>query len=144
MTAYCTTEDLESYVLSAYMTSAEALHPGIRARHIAQVSTEIDEALAALYQVPLDPIPATVNRVCAVLAVSRVVGEITTLVTEDGSTKNEWIPLQTLAKQCQADLQAMRAGKSGYGLDGSERTEQSVIVLAGKPLFGDRFWREKY
>ncbi len=144
MTAYCTSEDLESWVLPAYLTKAEELRPGIRARHIAQVSGEIDEALAPLYQVPLVPVPATVKRVCAVLATYRVLGEITTLVTEGGTTKDEWIPLQAQDKQARADLDAMRAGKAGYGLDGYERTEQSVIVLADKPLFGDRFWREKY
>ncbi len=144
MSAYCTVDDLESYVLAAYMTSAENLRPGIRARHIAQVSAEIDEALAPLYQVPLVPVPATVRRVCAVMAAYRVIGEITTLVTEEGTTKNEWIPLQSQDKQARADLAAMRAGKSGYGLDGYERVEQSVIVRAGRPVFGDRFWRERY
>jgi len=144
MSAYCTTDDLESYVLPAYLTSAEGLRPGIRARHIGQVSAEIDDALAPLYQVPLSPIPATVNRVCAVLAAYRVIGEITTIVTEDGTTKNEWIPLQGLEKQARTDLDAMRAGKSGYGLDGYELVDRAVIVKSGRPIFGDRFWRERY
>lgn len=144
MAVYCQSADLESYVLPAYVTSAEALRPGITDRHIAQVSAEIDDALAPTYVTPLSPVPATVSRVCAVLAAYRVIGEITTLVTEDGTTKNEWIPLQTLAKQSQTDLQAMRAGKSGYGLDGYELVDQAVLVRAGKPIFGERFWREKY
>lgn len=144
MTAYCESSDLEGYMLPAYMESAEQLRPGGRDRHIAQVSAEIDEALAPLYRVPLDPVPATIRRVCAVLVAYRVIGEITTVVTEEGTTKNEWIPLQSQVRQAQADLAAMREGKSGYGLDGYELADQAVVVRADRPLFGNRFWRERY
>ena len=144
MATYCTPEDLESYVLPAYMVSAEELRPGVRGRHIGHVSAEIDDALAPRYRTPLDPVPATVRRVCAVLAAYRVIGEITTIVTEEGTTKNEWIPLQSLVKQAQADLAAMRSGTSGYGLDGHELVDQAVVVVSGQPIFGDRFWRGKY
>ncbi len=142
--AYCSRTDLEGYVLSAYLDAAEKLRAGAVAQHIAQVSAEIDDALAPLYQVPLDPVPATVKRVCAVLAAYRVVGGVTTLVTEGGTTKDEWIPLQAAVKQAQIDMDAMRAGKSGYGLDGYELVDQSVVVTADKPIFGSRFWRERY
>lgn len=144
MAMYCTSDDLATFVLSAYLDAAEKLRTGAVAQHIAQVSAEIDEALAPLYQTPLSPVPATVKRVCAVLAAYRVVGGVTTLVTEGGTTKDEWIPLQAEVKRAQTDLDAMRAGRSGYGLDGYERTEQSVIVVADKPLFGSKFWRERY
>ena len=144
MTAYCSRTDLEDYVLAAYLDAAEKLRAGTVATHIGQVSGEIDEALAPLYRVPLTPVPATVKRICAVMAAYRVVGGVTTLVTEGGTTKDEWIPLQAAVKQAQIDLDAMRKGTSGYGLDGYERTDQSVIVRADRPIFGDRFWREHY
>jgi len=144
MTAYCTTDNLGEFVLSAYLDAAEKLRAGAVASHIAQVSAEIDEALAPLYRTPLAPVPATVKRICAVMAAYRVVGGVTTLVTEGGTTKDEWIPLQAAVKQAQIDLDAMRKGTSGYGLDGYERTDQSVIVRADRPIFGDRFWREHY
>jgi phage gp36-like protein len=144
MTAYCDTSDLRDYVLGDYLAAAERLNTGAVGRHIAGVSAEIDEALAPVCRVPLAPIPATVRHVAAVIAAWRIVGEVTTLVTEEGATKNEWIPLQGHYKRALTTLAAMRRGESGYGLDDSLLDQGGVIVTAGRPIFGDQFWREKY
>lgn len=144
MAAYCDTADLRDYVLGDYLDVAEKLHPGAVGRHIAGVSAEIDEALAPVCQVPLVPVPATVRHVAAVIAAWRIVGEATTLVTEEGATKNEWIPLQGHFKRAQATLAAMRRGESGYGLDASLLDQGGVIVVADQPIFGNQFWRERY
>jgi len=144
MAAYCDTSDLRDYLLGEYLDAAESRNTGAVARQIAAVSAEIDDALAPVCRLPLSPVPATVRHVAAVIAAYRIVGEVTTLVTEEGQTKNEWIPLQGHHKRALALLGAMRKGERGYGIDAFLLDQGGVVVEAGRPLFGDQFWRERF
>ena len=139
---YCDETDLNIYLLSGYLKKIEEINPGSTARHIEQVSAEIDEALRANYELPLESAPATLRRICAVIAAWRLVGEITTLMETDASNANEWLPLQTLYRQALKDLEAIRAGRPGYGLDVGAPEAGGVDVSTSERLFTDEVWRK--
>lgn len=138
--AYCEASDLNEYLLQAYLDKIEEINPGSTARHIAQASAEIDEALRANHELPLASVPATVRRICAVTASWRLVGEITTLMDTEASSGNEWLPLQTLYRQALKDLDAIREGKPGYGLDDSAPEAGGIDVRESERLFTDDLW----
>jgi phage gp36-like protein len=137
---YCEGTDLNDYLYQEYLDKIEQLSPGSALRHISQVSAEIDDSLRAVCTLPLASIPATVRRICAVIVCWRLVGEITTLMDTEASSGNEWIPLQTLYKQAVKDLEAIREGKPGYGLDDKEPEAGGVDVLAPDRMFTEEMW----
>jgi phage gp36-like protein len=138
--AYCEAADLNTYLLQAYLARIEEINPGSTARQIAQVSAEIDEALRANHDLPLHSVPATVRRICAVVAAWRLVGEITSLMDTEASSGNEWVPLQGLYRQALKDLDSIREGKPGYGLDDRAPEAGGVDVAAQDRMFTEDLW----
>lgn len=138
---YCERPDLTDYVLDAYLTAAEEQKPNIVENSIKNVSGEIDDALRRYYILPLTVIPATIKRICAVLAAYRVVGAITTFVDSESSSGNEWIPLQTNYKDAKKDLAAIRDGKMDLELErlGAEPSDDDteIAVITRPSTFGN-------
>ncbi|WP_338669768.1 DUF1320 domain-containing protein [Pseudodesulfovibrio methanolicus] len=140
---YCERADLTDYVLEAYLTAAEGQTPGIVEKTLGNVSGEIDDALRARFELPLTQTPDTLKRIAAVMTSYRIVGGITSLMTAEGGSNNDWIPLQTQYKQAVKDLEAIRDAKLNIGLKelGQEaRTDDSLIVRTRKPAIDLGGW----
>lgn len=139
---YCERADLTDYVLEAYLTAAEEQTPGIVAKTIQNVSGEIDDALRARFELPLATVPDTLKRIAAVIVSYRVVGGITSLMTSEGGSNNDWIPLQTQYKQAVKDLEAVRAANLDIGLKelGEESRTEGMIVRTRKPAIDMGGW----
>lgn len=135
---YCKRTDLTDYVLKAYLTAADEQTAGIVDKTLANVSSEIDDALRARFVLPLATVPGTLVRIAAVIASYRIVGGITSMMSTDGSTANDWIPLQTQYKQAVKDLEAVRTASLDIGLTelGEEtRSDDTLIVVTRPPHF---------
>lgn len=139
---YCERADLTDYVLEAYLTAAEEQTPGIVAKTIQNVSGEIDDALRARFELPLATVPDTLKRIAAVIVSYRVVGGITSLMTSEGGSNNDWIPLQTQYKQAVRDLESVRAANLDIGLKelGEESRTEGMIVRTRKPAIDMGGW----
>lgn len=139
---YCERTDLTEYVLDAYLTAAESKTPGIVDKTIENVSGEIDDALRARFELPLATIPKTLKRIAAVIVSYRVVGGITSIMTSEGGSNNDWIPLQTQYKQSVKDLESIREAKLDIGLKelGEETRSGDLIVKTRKPKIDMRGW----
>ena len=140
---YCERSDLTDYVLEAYLSAAEEQTAGIVDKTIRNVSGEIDDALRARFELPLVQTPNTLKRIAAVIVSYRVVGGITSIVTAEGGSNNDWVPLQTQYKQAIKDLESIREAKLNIGLTelGQEsRTDDSLIVKTKKPVIDMRGW----
>lgn len=140
---YCDRDDLTEYVLEAYLLAADEQTPGIVEKTLQNVSGEIDDALRARFILPLSITPDTIKRIAAILSAYRVIGAITSLMTAEGGSSNDWIPLQTQYKQAIRDLEAIRDGKLSIGLEeqGEEvREDESLIVVTRKPSIDMGGW----
>lgn len=139
---YCSRDDLKDHVLDAYLTAAEGKNPGCVERHMGQVSAEIDEALGeAGYNLPLPSVPAKLRHVASVISAWRIVGNITSLMASEGSTGNEWIPLQTQFKQALKDLEAIRTGDVQLFSDPEPVLDRAGIeVVSEKRRFDHKTW----
>lgn len=137
---YATLADVAAYLFQVYLDKIESLAPGAAQAHVDAVGAEIDAALAPHVALPLPSVPATLRRVNAVIAAYRIVGQITTLVTTEASSANEWIPLQQQYKQAMAELADIRAGKlTGLGIE--DGLDGPAIVASSAPaLFDDARW----
>lgn len=137
---YCDASKLTKYVLQAYLNKVEELNPGCVAGHIAGVSAEITEALMqGGYDLPYEQnTSALLTRVCAVMVAYRSIGGITSVISTEASSNNEWIPLQRLNTRAEKDLDLVRAGK----LDPFPTVSSGggISVMAPKPLFGEKIW----
>lgn len=138
---YCTTDDLEDYLLEQYLTKVEDLKPGSADRHIAKVSAEIDEALLqGGFDVPETNTSAMLTRICAVMCDWLLVGEITSLMASEGSVDNEWIPLQKLYLRAEKDLDKIREGKlNPFPSEGGD--DSSIEVSAPDQIFTSDKWK---
>lgn len=140
---YCRREDLGDYVLQAYLDKVEELSPGLIERTIGQVAGEIDGAvLQAGHSLPLPRIPPKLTWICAVVAAYRAVGAITTLMESEGSSGNEWLPLQTQYRQAVKDLEAIRENKLILFPEvAPQPADAGVEVQAPARIFGQDTWR---
>lgn len=109
MVTYCEENDLKQYLLSDYLKAAEEINEGIVFASIENASGEIAEMLSEKYTVP-NPPPAVIRRICSVMAAYRVVSAITTLVKEEGSSNNDFLPLQRLYTESMNTLKSIAAG----------------------------------
>lgn len=143
---YCTAENLEDYVLAAYLDKAEEVNPGIVGRTIAAVSSEILEAVAqGGHAVPDGQDSALLRRICAVISSYRTIGDITTLMDTEASSGNEWLPLQKLFDGAVKDLGLVRNGKlDPYPDIDTEDTslgDTGISVSAPPAMFGHDRWK---
>ena len=135
----CTLDDLKDYLLAAYLNACEKKNPGLAERTIAAVSGEVTDLLRRRYPLPWPEIPALVKYIAAVISAYRTVEAITTLVTSEGATENEWIPLQKEWKRATELLEKLSTGKLKLPLavadDADDVEDPTVAVVTGKPIF---------
>lgn len=120
-----------------YVAACEEQNAGIVERTIAAVSGEIGDALAYRYPQPWAAVPEIVRYIAAVISAYRVVQAITTLVSSEASTDNEWLPLQRQWRYCTDMLASIAAGKTKLPLAEAhpDREEASVATVSRKPFF---------
>ena len=133
----CNQSDLSDYLLKGYLDACEAQNPGLAERTIAAVSGEIFDLLAYRYPAPWPSVPAVVRYIASVISAYRTAEAITTLVASEGTSENEWIPLQKEWKRATAMLDEIANGKRKIPLaeENTDREEPSVAVVSAKPFF---------
>lgn len=137
---YITRTDLTDHVLEVYLKAADKQSEGTVAKAISNVEAEMAEALiSGGYTVTADSIPATVKRVCSVIAAYNSVSAITTLVTTEASSDNEFLPLQRKAERAEKVLDLIREGKIRLAAPATENAQPNdgVVVLSTRSRFND-------
>ena len=136
----CTLPNLSDYLLQGYLDACEAQNPGLAERTIEAVSGEIADLLAYRYPQPWPLVPPIIRYIASVISAYRTAEAITTLVTTEGATENEWIPLQKEWKRATDILDEIASGKRKIPLDEeiAEREDASVAVVAPRPMFDFR------
>lgn len=141
---YCTREHITDLLLADYVAVAEAKNPGIVERTIAAVSGEVTGMLAWRYVTPLPEAPDLLRYITSVIAAYRIVQAITSLVDTEGSTDNEWIPLQRQWKHVTTMLNDLADGRLKLPPPAVElnpgREEAGVAVITRPPIFDRRGW----
>lgn len=120
-----------------YVEACEGQNPGLVERTIEAVSGEVGDALAYRYPQPWPKVPELVRYIAAVISAYRVVEAITSLVSSESGTDNEWIPLQKQWRYCTDLLASIAAGKTKLPLmeANADREDPSVAVVSREPLF---------
>jgi len=109
---YCTRADLTDHVLVEYLTAADNQKEGAVAKAISNIEAEMDEALVSGgYTITPDSIPATVKKVCSVIAAYNSVSAITSLIKTAANSENVWLPLQRKFERAEKTLDQIREGK---------------------------------
>jgi phage gp36-like protein len=138
----CTLDDLKDFLLAAFLEACEAQNPGLAGRTITAVSGEVTDLLRRRYPLPWPEVPALVRYIVAVIAAYRTAEAVTTLVSTEGSTDNEWIPLQKEWRRATEMLEKISTGKLKLPLtmadDADDYEDPTVAVVTGKPLFDFR------
>lgn len=133
----CTPSDLSDYLLQGYLDACEEQNPGLAERTIAAVSGEVSDLLAYRYPQPWPHVPPVIRYIASVISAYRTAEAITTLVTSEGATENEWIPLQKEWKRATGILDEIASGKRKIPLDEvvEDREDASVAVVSPHTLF---------
>lgn len=133
----CTLDDLKDFLLAGYLDACEEQNPGLAERTIAAVSGEIKDMLAYRYPQPWPLVPPIVRYIAAVIAAYRTVEAITTLVSTEGTTENEWIPLQKEWKRATELLKELATGKLKLPLAETiaDREDAAIAVESPRPVF---------
>ena len=140
---YCDENELKKYVLRQYLDVVEEKNPGSIAEHIEGVSGEISEAvLQGGSTIPQVNTSATLRRICAVMVCMRCIGEITSLMSSESSSNNEWLPLQKLNTRAEKDLDSVRDGKLDPFPDATVSTSGDIGISVSAPpsMFGNKAW----
>ncbi len=138
---FCSESDLTQYVLQEYLTVIEDKNPGSIARHITSVSAEITEAvLQGSFTLPEINTSATLTRICSVMVCWRSIGEITSLMSSEASSNNEWLPLQRLNTRAEKDLDSIRSGKLDPFPEAAG--DGGISVTAPAAMFGNSVWEK--
>ncbi|WP_415714402.1 phage protein Gp36 family protein [Maridesulfovibrio sp.] len=131
---YCTRTDLTAYILEDYLTAADNQTEGTVATAIANVEAEMTEALVSGgYTVTEDSVPATVKRVCSVIAAYNSVCAITSLVSSETSSDNEFLPLQRKAERAEKVMAQIREGKIRLAAPAAETSQPNDTVVVISP-----------
>lgn len=133
----CTLADLKDFLLPGYLDACEEQNPGLAERTMAAVSGEVNDLLAYRYPQPWPNVPPIIRYIASVIAAYRTVEAITTLVTTEGTTENEWLPLQKEWKRATDMLKDIAAGRLKLPLveENADREEATVAVVSPPPLF---------
>ncbi len=133
----CSREHIVDLLHAKYMEACEKQNPGIVERTIVAVSGEIGDALSYRYPRPWPYVPDMVRYIAAVISAYRVVEAITSLVSTEAASDNEWLPLQKQWAYCTKLLQDIRDGKQKLPLDETnpDREDASVAVVSRPPFF---------
>jgi phage gp36-like protein len=138
--SYCTETDLTPYLLADYIAAAEIKTPGIVSEHITRVSGQIDAYIGERYELPLPTVPQILNWAASVMVAYRVIGSITSLVSTEGETNNEFVYLQGEYKRAIKTLEDIRDGKIELfpGSDDEElQDDKAVSVVSSPRIFTD-------
>lgn len=134
----CTVDDLKDYLLPAFITACEAQNPGICERTIKAVSGEIMDMVANRFNLE-QGIPPLLKYIASVIAAYRTAGAITTLVNTEGTTDNEWLPLQKEWKRATDLLDKLAAGKLSLAnkdeINSQAEDNGMLAIITAKPLF---------
>lgn len=133
----CKPEHIIDLLEAKYAEACEKRNPGLIGRTIEAVSGEVSDALSYRYPQPWPYVPEIVRYIASVISAYRVVEAITSLVSAENDTDNEWIPLQKQWKQCLEWLDDIVRGRMKLPLDEAhpDREDASVAVVTRKPLF---------
>ncbi len=99
------------YLLADYVKACEEQNPGITERMITATSKEMSELLSVRFKLPFQTVPSVIRRIASVFAAYQIVQAITSLVSTEGATENEWLPLQKQWKACHELLDDIIKGK---------------------------------
>lgn len=108
---YTDTLGIYDYLLAEYVKACEEQNPGITERMIIATSKEMAELLAVRFKLPFRTVPSVIRRIASVFAAYQIVQAITSMVSTEAATDNEWIPLQKQWKACQELLDDIIKGK---------------------------------
>lgn len=108
---YTDTLGIYDYLLADYVKACEEQNPGITERMITATSREMAELLAVRFKLPFQTVPGVIRRIASVFAAYQIVQAITSLVSTESSTENEWLPLQKQWKACHELLDDIIKGK---------------------------------
>ncbi|WP_034632323.1 phage protein Gp36 family protein [Maridesulfovibrio bastinii] len=137
---YCTRSDLTDYLLADYLAAVDKIDAEKVARTMANVESEMSEALVSGgYTVTANDVPATVKRICATLSAYRSVSAITSLVVDENSSDNEFLPLQRQAERAEKEMDQIRLGKIRLAPPEatSAQPNDTVIVVTPPRKFKD-------
>ncbi len=120
-----------------YVAACERQNPELVDRTIEAVSGEIGDMLSYRYPQPWPYVPELIRYAAAVISAYRIVEAITTLVSSEASSDNEWIPLQKQWKYVTELLEDIAKGKLKLPLAEAnpDREEASAAVVSRKPFF---------
>lgn len=137
---YCTRSDLTAHVLEDYLTAADDQAEGTVATAISNVEYEMTEALVSGgYTVTADSVPATVKRVCSVIAAYNSISAITSLITSESSSENEFLPLQRKFERAEKVMDQIREGKIRLAAPNAEQAQpnDNFVIVTSCSKFGD-------
>lgn len=128
------------YLLADYVKACEEQNPGITERMITATSKEMAELLAVRFKLPFRKVPNIIRRIASVFAAYQIVQAITSLVSTEASSENEWIPLQKQWQACQKLLDDIINGKIKLPAEENEpvvldREEPGFAVISPKRTF---------
>ena len=135
----CTRDQITYLLLAAYVAKCEELNPGLVDRTIDAVSGEVTGLLAARYPQPWPYVPEIISYIASVIAAYRIVEAITSLVTTEGQTANEWIPLQKQWAYCTDLLDDLIKGRTRLPFEACDEREDAKIAVVTPPTRFD-FW----
>lgn len=123
-----------------YLDACEAQNEGLTERTIAAVSGEMCDLLGARYKLPFQAVPKVIGYIASVLSAYRIVQAITSLVSSEATSDNEWIPLQGQWKACNKLLAEIVEGKvklqfPEHEVVLSDREDASFHVIAPAKTF---------
>ena len=130
---FCTREQITDLLYEAYVTKCEELNPGILERTILAVTGEVTGLLMARYPQPWPYVPPIVSYVVSVIAAYRIVQAITSLVTTEASTENEWLPLQKQWKYCTGLLDDWIKRRARLEFDAQDEREEASMSVVTRP-----------
>ncbi|WP_321402700.1 phage protein Gp36 family protein [Maridesulfovibrio sp.] len=137
---YCTRTDLTDYILADYLAAADNQQEDTVDKAITNVSAEMTEALVAGgYTVTADAIPAAVKRICSTIAAYRSIGAITSLITSEAGSENEFLPLQRLAERADKEMALIRKGDFPLAPPEAKTAQpnDTAVVVTPPSKFGD-------
>lgn len=132
-------EGVLDYLLLAYVEACETQNEGITERTISAVSGEINELLSERFVLPFITVPSVLRNIASVFVAYRIVQAITSLVSTEASSDNEWLPLQKQWINCNKLLTDIINGDITLGALEQDhyldREEPSFQTISAKPIF---------
>jgi phage gp36-like protein len=136
---FCTRDHITDLLYAAYLAKCEELNPGLVERTITAVSGEVAGLLMARYPQPWPYVPAIISYIASVISAYRIVEAITSLVSSEAGTDNEWLPLQKQWKYVTGLLDDLVKQRTRLEFDGLDEREEAGVAVVSKGKHFD--WR---